>query len=302
MAKAFAITPKITDEQARWAIDLEKKAIGARPNWPDSHRSSGMLYTRVGDFEEAIDSLDTYAQMEWEQHTDSYKNRIRFDVALALSYRAIAAFNLGEHDRAREDLQLAEGALLHLAFVDASLTDAFIPKADDWEYSKADNWDNWEYWLITNARRGIDEARRLMRLQTEFSEEEIVDRAIASGAFYVDRYPQDSLAILNYCQLLVGAGELEKHSELCRVQLMALNENSGRTRLTMIPWAYLLAPSNDPDLLHKGDRGDPAGARKGIRRHHRQVSDANGTWHGTIPIGQLRQSGRDAHRHQQLGL
>ena len=240
LAQAFAIDPKISDEQARWAIELETKAIGARPTWPYSHRNSGILYTRVGDFQEAIDSLDTFARMIWDQHTDSYKNRVRFRMALALSYRAIAAFNLGEHDRAREDLQIAEGALLHLAFVDASLTDAFIPKAD-----------NWEYWLITNARRGIDEARRLMRRQTEFSEEEIVDRAIASGALYVDRYPQDSLAFLNYCQLLVGAEKLEKHAELCRVQLMALNENSGRTRLTMISWAYLLAPSSEPDLLNK---------------------------------------------------
>ena len=32
---------------------------------------------------------------------------------------------------------------------------------------------------------------------------------------------------------------------------MALNENSGRTQQTMIPWAYLLAPSSDPDLLNK---------------------------------------------------
>ena len=121
MGQAFAIDPKITDEQARWAIELEKKAIEARPYWPSSYRNSGILFTRFGDFREAIDSLDAFARIKWDQHTDSYKKSVRFEVALALSYRAIAAFKLGEHDRAREDLQLAEGALQHLAFVDASL-------------------------------------------------------------------------------------------------------------------------------------------------------------------------------------
>ena len=254
MGQAFAIDPRITDEQAQWAIELEKKAIEARPYWPSSYRNSGILYTRVGDFQEAIDSLDAFARIKWDQHTDGYNSLVRFEIALALSYRAIAAFKLGETDRAREDLRLAEGALLHLAFVDASLTDAFVPTAY-----------NWEYWLITNARRGIDEARRLMRLPTEFSEEEIVDRAIASGALYVDRYPQDSLAILNYCQLLISAGMLEQHAELCRGAFATLNEDSSRTRLTMISWAYLLAPSSDPDLLNKATETIQLALAKGVR-------------------------------------
>lgn len=240
MAEAFAIDPKISEEQAHWAIELGKKATEARPNWPYSHRSSGMLYYRVGDYQAAIDSLDTYERLEWDRFTDSYKKRVRFEVAIALAYRAIANFKLGEHDRAREDLQLAEGALQHLAFVDASLTNALIPKAD-----------NWDYWLITNARRGIDDARRLMELPTEFSAQEVVERALASGAFYVDRYPQDSQGFLDYCKLLVGAEKLEEHTERCRDLLVALDENSGRTRQTMIPLAYLLAPSRDPDLLNK---------------------------------------------------
>ena len=254
MAESFAIDPKITEEQASWAIELEKKAIQARPNWPSSHRSVGMLYTRVGDHQAAIDALDTYLQLEWDRHTDSYDKDVRFEVALALAYRAIADFKFGEHNRAREDLQLAEGALQHLAFVDASLTEALIPQNA-----------NWDYWLITNARRGIDEARQLMNLPTEFSEEEIAEKSIASGARYIDQYPQDSVGILDFCKLLVAAGKLGQHAELCREQITALNKKSSRIRQTLIPWAYLLAPSSDPDLLNKATETLQLALAKGIR-------------------------------------
>ena len=253
-AQAFAVDPKITDEQARWAIELEKKAIQTRPKWLYSHRSIGLLYCRVGEFQKAIDAIDTYTRMEWDRHTDSYKKSTRFEVAPASAYRAIASFKLGKIDQARKDLQLAEGALQHLAFVDVSFIDAFIPRED-----------NWNYWLITNARRGIDEARRLMELPTEFSEEEIVENAIASGAGYVDQYPQDSLAFLHYCQLLIGAEKFEQHAELCRSALTALNRDSSRTQQTLIPWAYLLAPSSDPDLLDKATEAIKLALDKGYR-------------------------------------
>ena len=153
----------------------------------------------------------------------------------------MAAFGLGNVDQARTDLLLTEGALQHLAFVDVSKFDNLIPG-----YRNL-----WKNWRITNSRRGLDEARRLMGLPTEYSEKEIAEKAIEAGAHYIETYPQDSQAILSYCHLLVDAGRFEQHAEFCRTYLDSFTEKSQRTRQARIARAYLLAPSSDPDLLTK---------------------------------------------------
>ena len=238
VSQAISVDPEATVEQAQWAVPLAKKATQLNPEWQYNYRPLGVLQYRIGNYREAIQSLDTYLKIEWDLYKD--KTDVAYNVAMALSFKSMAAFKLGEIDRALAYLKEAEGALQKWAFVDKSSLEGMVPHASQWNN-----------WLVTNARRALDEARALMDQPTDYPADEILEKAIDAGTVYVERYPQDSQAFLNHCHLLVHAGRLNEYTELCRQRLDSLNVDSHRATRTRIARASLLAPTADTELLEK---------------------------------------------------
>ncbi|MEZ6103899.1 MAG: protein kinase [Pirellulaceae bacterium] len=238
ISQAFSVAPKASEEHAEWALELAKRAVQVRPEYQYGYRPLGVLYYRTGNFQDSLSSFDDYLRIEWKQYTAA--SNVSYNVAIALSFKAMAAFKLGQEEQAHEYLGEAEGALRRYAFIDSSILNESVPSFYDWNN-----------WLLANGRRALDEARTLMGMPTEFSDESILEHLLESSSLYVENSPQDSQSILELCNHLAHAGKSEQVVELCRNHLNSLTEESNPVHRMRFARAYFLIPSSDPTLLQE---------------------------------------------------
>ncbi|MFK7819874.1 MAG: hypothetical protein AB8G99_14225, partial [Planctomycetaceae bacterium] len=161
-------------------------------------------------------------------------------------FQAMAAFQSGDVDKARQHLAEAEGGIGRLAFTD---------KVDLTRINRYEQPDT----ALAQAIEILQEARQV--LTVEVGSEDRLEQAIKAKAEFVKLHPLDSQGIFDLVTLLAEADRHEERKELYRQAIKDLEDVEALESRIRVARGFLLAPSDDKTLLEHA----ATVARKGLQ-------------------------------------